>query len=160
MQNNENIKNNIAQEEEINLRKILIIALRNWYLFLIFGLLGVLGGYVYSRYSQPVYQVSTNIIVPQKTAGLGAGLDELFKNQMPNSKTDVFNQIAILKSFNINSQVAQNLNWRTSWFKKEDLSLSNLLKGKDLFSWKAYYKDEPFQIQEIPGGFNSPGIRL
>ncbi|MDP3641649.1 MAG: polysaccharide biosynthesis tyrosine autokinase [Bacteroidota bacterium] len=160
MHNNENIKNNIAQEEEIDLRKIFVTALKNWHLFLIFGLLGILGGYMFSRYSQPVYQVSTDVMIPQKSTGIGAGLEEIFKTQMPDSKTDVYNQIAILKSFEINNQVAQNLNWRTSWFKKDVFTFNNLIKGKDLLNWKSYYKDEPFQIQETPGAFNSPGVRI
>ncbi|HEY3370048.1 MAG TPA: polysaccharide biosynthesis tyrosine autokinase [Prolixibacteraceae bacterium] len=160
MQNDQIKNNNVDQEEEINLRKILVIALKNWHLFLIFGFIGLLGGYTYSRYSQQVYQLSTNIMVPQKSGGLGAGLEEMFKSQMPNSKTDVYNQIAILKSFNINNQVAQNLNWRTSWFKRDQLNLTNLGNEKDIFGWKAYYKDAPFTVFETEGTFNSPGINL
>ena len=160
MQNNEYIDSNFEQEEAINYRKILVTVLKNWHLFLIFGLLGLFGGSMYSRYSQPIYQVSTDVMVPQKSGGMGAGLEEIFKSQLPNSKTDVYNQIAILKSFEINNQVAHNLNWRTSWFKKADKTITNLFKGKDLYNWKAYYKDEPFKIQETPGAYNSPGVMI
>ena len=160
MQNKENIKSNFAQEEEIDLLKILMVALKNWYLFLIFGLLGLMGGTMYNRYSQPLYKVTSDILVPKKTGGIGAGLEEIFKSQIASDKTDVYNQMAILKSFDINNQVAYNLNWRTIWFKKADKTVTNLFKGKDLFNWKAYYKDEPFQIQETPGAFNSPDVRI
>ena len=158
MQNNEKI--NIEQEEEINLRKLFVIALKHWHLFLIFGFLGVTGGYIFSRYTRPTYQISTNIMVPQKSSGFGAGLEEMFKSQMPNSKTDVYNQIAILKSFNINNKVAQNLNWRTSWFKQNQLNFTNMWKGKDFLNWQPYYKDSPFTVMDVLGSFNSPGVKL
>lgn len=161
MQNNEQKKNNFANdEEEINLRKIFLLALRNWYLFVIFGFLGITVGYIVSRYTQPSYQVNATIFVPQKTSGIGAGLEDIFKSQLSNNKTDVFNQIEIIKSFNINNQVAQNLNWRTSWFKKDQLNWSNLGGQKDILDWKPYYKDAPFEVTEMPGVFNSPGIEL
>lgn len=79
---------------------------------------------------------------------------------MPNSKTDVYNQIAILKTFHINNQVAQKLNWRTSWFKKDQLNWAKLGEQKDLLDWKPYYKNDPFEVTETPGAFNSPGIEL
>jgi tyrosine-protein kinase Etk/Wzc len=160
MQNNENTKSNLPQEDEIDLRKIFIIILKNWHLFVIFGLLGIFGGYLFSRYSQPNYQVNATIFVPQKTTSIGAGLQDMFKSQLTNDKTDVFNQIEIIKSFNINKQVAQNLNWRTSWFRKSDLNGNNLFKGRDLFHWVAFYKDEPFFVQKKEGAFNSPNVKL
>ncbi|HAH24152.1 MAG TPA: hypothetical protein DCL77_10420 [Prolixibacteraceae bacterium] len=161
MQNNETKKiMNVQDEEEINLRRIFAIALKNWHLFVLFGLLGIVGGYIYSRYTQPSYQVNATIFVPKKTSSIGAGLEDLFKSQISNDKSDVFNQIEIIKSFNINNQVAQNLNWRTSWFKKDLLNYNNLFKEKNLLNWKAYYKDAPFMVEETQGGFNSPGIPL
>ena len=162
MQNNENENIDFGQEEEekINYRKIIMIALKNWHLFFIFGLLGVGGGYIFSRYTQPSYQVNATIFVPKKTSGIGAGLEDLFKSQISNDKTDVFNQIEIIKSFNINNQVAENLNWRTFWFNKDQLNFNNLIKAKNLLSWNAYYKDAPFVVEEKAGAFNSPGIAL
>lgn len=160
MQNNENTRNNAANEEEINLRKIFVVALKNWELFLIFGLIGLFGGYAFSRYSKPTYQVNATIFVPQKTTGIGAGLEDIFKSQLSNNKTDVFNQIEIIKSFELNNQVAQNLNWRTTWFKKDKLNWTNLSDGNDSFGWDAFYKDAPFKVSEKVGYFNSPGIKI
>lgn len=161
MQNNETKKIiSVQEEEEINLRRIFVIALKNWHLFILFGFLGIVGGYIYSRYTRPSYQVNATIFVPKKTSSIGAGLEDLFKSQLSNDKTDVFNQIEIIKSFNINNQVAQNLNWRTSWFKKDQVNFDNLFKKKNLLNWEAYYKDAPFVVEEKAGAFNNPGIPL
>lgn len=147
-------------EEEINLRKVFVLVLKNWYLFVLFGILGAAGGYLHNRYSNPTYQVQATIYVPAQKSSMGARLEDMFSSQLTGNKSEVFNQIEIIKSFSLNDQVARNLNWRTQWFKKDALSLDNLLHEKDLFEWKAYYKDEPFHVKETPGAFNSPGIEL
>ncbi len=160
MQHNDHNNTANSQEEEINLRKILYIGLNNWLLFAFCGLVGLAGGYGVSRFSQPNYQVTSTIFVPQKSSGAGKGLEDIFMSQLTNSKSEVFNQIEILKSFNLNQQVAQNLNWRTSWFKKNKLTVSNLFKARNLFSWKAFYRNVPFQIIEKNGANNQSGVRL
>lgn len=160
MEKYENIDNYFPQEENVNYRKIILVILNKWHLFVLFGLLGVFFGYLYSRYSKPNYQVNASIYVPKKSASIETGLEGLFDSQLTDSKVEVYNQIEILKSFNINYKVAQNLNWRTSWFKKEQLNWDNLIKQKDIFAWTALYKDEPFHVEEILGAFNNPGICL
>jgi tyrosine-protein kinase Etk/Wzc len=160
MQNFENFEDYFPQEEKVNYRKVLIIILRKWHWFLLFGVLGISFGYLYSRYSQPGYQTKAFIYVPPKSSGLGTGLENLFQSTfMGDRATEVYNQIEIIKSFNINYQVAQHLNWKTSWYKMDLLSLENL-KEKSLFNWAAYYKNEPFNVEIKEGAYNCPGIEL
>jgi tyrosine-protein kinase Etk/Wzc len=148
MENFDSIENLFPQEEKVNFRRVFVIVIKNWHLFFIFGLLGISGGYLFNLYSQPDYQVNAAIYAPQKSTSIGAGLEDLFKMQFSNSKSEVYNQIEIIKSFNINIQAAQNLNWRTSWHRKEGLK------------WVACYKDEPFIVKEENGSVNTPGLRL
>lgn len=158
--NNINTNNSPIEEEEINLRKIFVILLKNWYLFVIFGMLGIMGGYFASRFSHPDYQVQATIYVPAQKGGISANLEDMFTSQLSGNKAEVFNQIEIIKSFSINDQVVRNLKWRTRWFKKDKLTFNNLFNEKDIFQWKAYYKDEPFHVEEAPGAFNSPGVEI
>ncbi|HET6557966.1 MAG TPA: polysaccharide biosynthesis tyrosine autokinase [Prolixibacteraceae bacterium] len=158
--NTTNTNTSNIEEEEINLRKIFVILLKNWYLFVIFGMLGIMGGYLASRYSHPDYQVQATIYVPAQKGGISANLEDMFTSQLSGNKAEVFNQIEIIKSFNINDQVARNLNWRTKWFKRDQLSFSNLMTETDIFQWRAFYKDAPFNVEEAPGAFNSPGVEI
>jgi capsular exopolysaccharide synthesis family protein len=160
MQNNMDSVNIIAREEGLNFRKILILAQKYWYWFLIFGIMGTLTGYLVSRYSQPDYQVYATINIPQKTSSLADGFGDLSGGQLWGSSSEINTQLEFLKSFSINKQVAQNLDWRTSWYKKDKLNLNNLLDAKDVFNWRAYYKDAPFKIQETEGKMNISGIRI
>ena len=148
MENFENLENFFPQEEKINFRKVFVIMFKNWHLFVLFGILGLLGGYIYTRMTQPTYQSKAAIYSPRKSAAIGAGLEDLFKMQFTNDKSEVYNQIEIIKSFNINYKVVQNLDWRTSWFRK------------DGFIWESCYKSDPFIVQESEGLLNIPGVRI
>ena len=153
-------KDNQPHEDEINLRKVLVIALKYWYLFLIFGFLGLAGGYFYSRSTPVSYEVSTTILVPPKSKNAGAGLEQLFSSQFISSKTEAFNQIEIMRSYTINNLVAQNLDWRVSWYSRNVLNAGNLLKGKNIFSSISLYGNRPFEVEELPGATNISGIQL
>lgn len=148
MENLENFENFFPQEEKVNFRKVFVIMLKNWPLFALFGVLGLAAGYIYIRITQVVYQSKAAIYAPRKSATLGAGLEDLFKMQFTNDKSEVYNQIEIIKSFNINYMVVRNLNWRTSWF------------IKDGFIWNNCYKSEPFIVRENEGALNIPGVRI
>ena len=151
MKNNQidnlDIENFFPQEEKVNFRKLFVVILKNWHLFVLFAVLGLGGGYLYTKLTQSSYQSNAAIYAPDKNqGGVGAGLEDLFKMQLSNDKTEVYNQIEILKSFNINIQVVENLKWRTSWFKKSGLI------------WNTCYKEEPFIVEEK--GTNLPGLRI
>lgn len=128
-------------EEEIDLRKILYIILRQWYWFLLFGILGTAGAYVYNRMNVQKYTVSTTILIPEKSTGID--MKNLFEGAMNQPSNNIYNQIEIIKSYQTVSQTLLNLDWRTSWYHKE------------LFKWREVYQNLPFTI-EIPSSFVNP----
>ena len=76
-------------------------------------------------------------------------MNDLFEGALMNqNSTKINNQIEILKSsFTIN-QTMQNLNWHTSWYKKNFLL------------WNGIYKHEPFDVQETQGFVNPSGVKV
>lgn len=160
MQDFGNINSNFDMEEDVNYRKIVAIALKNWYLFLIFGFLGLFVSYLVVNYSQQNYKINATIYVPKNNAGMSGGLSDLFANQMGGTTILVFNQIEILKSFTINQQSVQKLNWKTNWYQRDKFSLNNFSIKKSIFKWNAYYKDLPFLLEEKEGSENLKGIKL
>ncbi len=160
MQTNTDPNTIFAREEKLNLRKITLIALKNWYLFVICGVLGVSGGFLYSRFSQPTYEVYTSINITQNPSSLIDGLYNMVAKQQFGAAAEINTQTEFLKSFNTNKQVVQRLGWGISWYKKDQLNWSNLIKAKNIFSWKALYKEEPFHVQEVEGKINATGIQI
>ena len=64
MRTNSNQFGEIIQEDEgLDFVNLFQKALSLWYLFLIFGLIGVSGAYVYTKIEQTLYEVETTLII-------------------------------------------------------------------------------------------------
>lgn len=142
----ESINEGIEQEMEINFKKIIYLLLRQWHWLLLFGTLGLVGAYVYNKLTKPRYSVSASILVPEKSSGMD--LKNLFEGALNQSNNNIYNQIEIIKSYYTINQTLLNLNWRTSWYKK------------DLVIWRGIYKQEPFDMQEAQNFVNPKGIAI
>jgi capsular exopolysaccharide synthesis family protein len=122
------------------------MVIRQWYWFLLFGAVGLGSAFLFNKLTKQEYSVNASILVPEKTKGLD--MKDLFDGAFDQSKTNIYNQIEILKSYYIINQTLQNLNWRTSWYKK------------DFFIWRGVYPDQPFDVQEGTGYENTAGVRI
>lgn len=147
MNNTDRLNEIIEPEETVDVRKIVYLLLRQWHWFVIFGAVGLAGAYVYTRLTKPSYSVSASILIPEKSNDMD--LKDLFNGALDDqNNTKINNQIEILKSSYTINQTLLNLHWRTSWFKKE------------LFVWHGIYKEEPFDVQELPSFINPSGIKI
>jgi tyrosine-protein kinase Etk/Wzc len=134
------------EEEEIDIKKIFYLLLRQWHWFLLFGILGFGGGYIYSRLTKQLYTSSASILVPEKSTGID--MKNLFEGALDQNNTKILNQIQIIKSYYTINQTLMNLAWRTDWYKK------------DLFIWNGIYKKEPFEVTEATNFNNLTGIPI
>jgi capsular exopolysaccharide synthesis family protein len=134
------------QEEEIDIKKIIYLLLRQWHWFVLFGVLGLGGAYVYNKLTKTKYSVVTSILVPEKSKGID--MKSLFEGAMDQGNNNIYNQIEIIKSYYTINQTLLNLNWRTSWYKK------------DFLIWRGIYKQEPFDVQEGPNFINPKGLAV
>lgn len=147
MNNNSELINDIKPREDIlTIKKIIQLVLRQWYWFALFGGIGLTAGFVYSKFTTPKYLVSTNILIPEKSQGVD--FKNMFDHSFNQPKDNIYNQIEIIKSYENISQTLLNLNWRTSWFKK------------DLFEWNGIYNREPFDVKENANFVNPSGIKI
>lgn len=137
---------NKPSEEKIDFKKIIFLLRRQWKWVALFGILGILGAYVYTKFKKPLYTVSTSILVPEKSNGLN--MQALFQGALAEPKNNIYNQIEIIRSYYTINQTLLNLNWQTSWY------------TKDLFVWKGIYKQEPFDVQEALNFINPRGIAI
>lgn len=132
------------QEEEFDVKKFIYLILRQWYWFAFFGVLGLIIAFGYTKFTKTNYEVSTSILVPEKSTGLD--MKALFQGSIDGPKNNIYNQIEIIKSYYNVNQALVNLNWRTSWY------------SKDLFIWKELYKQEPFEVKEASDFVNTTGL--
>lgn len=147
MENTDNIRKETGQDEELDIKKIIFLLLRQWPWLLLFAFLGLSGGYMYSKLTKPTYSISSSMLIPEKSKGMD--MTDLFEGAlMDQNNTKINNQIEILKSSFTISQTLQNLNWHTCWYKK------------NIFLWNGIYKHEPFDVQEPPGFVNPTGVKV
>jgi len=142
---NSNALNNI-QEEEIDIKKIIYIIIRQWYWFLLCGVIGLGGAFLFNKVTKQEYSINASILVPEKTKGVD--MKDLFDGVLDQNKNNIYNQIEILKSYYLINQTLQNLNWRTDWYKK------------DFLIWRGVYQNEPYDVQESPDFINTEGINI
>ena len=134
------------EEEEIDIKKIIYLILRQWHWFALFGAVGLMGAYGYTKFIKTKYVVNTSVLIPEKSNGFD--MQSMFQGAFNQTNTNVFNQIEIIQSYSNISQTLLNLNWRTSWYEK------------DLFVWRDIYKHEPFDVKETPNFINPGGIAI
>lgn len=146
MKDNEKYSYINKEEEKFNFKKVIFLVRRQWKWVLLFGTLGIMGAYGYTKFTKPSYEVNTTVLIPEKTNGLN--VEELFNGAIESPRNNIYNQIEIIRSYYTVSKTLLNLNWRTSWY------------AKDLFIWKGIYKKEPFDVQEPQNYLNPRGIPI
>ena len=146
IRNTDNFGEENIQEKPVDIKKILYIVFRQWYWFLAFGFLGFSSAYIFNKLTKPNFSISTSILVPEKSKGLD--MKNLFEGVLDQSNNKIYNEIEIVKSYFVISKTLLNLNWRTTWSKKEFLI------------WNGIYKQEPFDVLEPQGFINPAGIKI
>lgn len=101
----------IESSDEIDFRKIIYLALENWYLYIISFLLCVVISYVYVWYTQPVYQMSATVQVAESSDIASDILDEVIGGK----KANIENEIAILSSRSLMEKAISTLNLNVNY---------------------------------------------
>ena len=131
----QNLQRSLQTEEEntIDIKTLIIKILSYWYLFVIFGMVALMAGYVYNRYSPNVYQVSASIYVKETKMGMDA--TSMMTGMNFRSMGNVQNEIGILKSYMLAERALRHLDFNVSYYSKGRLATSEL------------YKDNPFTVE-------------
>lgn len=137
MENNKlNGRSRVQHEPEgLTLSQIKNNAIKKWYLFVIFAVLFLGVAFFINKSSQPRYKISATVLFKNDAKVLE--LFDVFQNQQRPGKPSAVlaDQIGKIKSYSLNLETAQNLNWKHSWAKKEFFSQADL------------YGDEPFELK-------------
>ena len=135
-----------GNEESSNIKNFLYRLLPKWYWFIICAFLGSLGGFIISKYTQSWYDVKTVLLVEKDSKGMGA--ENLFEGMQFGTKNNIQNYIGILKSYTLNLKTLENLDWKTSCYRKEPFSDIDL------------YGKQPFTIEFIENSNNLKGLPI
>lgn len=92
----------------------------NWYWFALSGIVGLLFGYLYVRYTAPVFNITAKVLVnDEKKGGPLSGQSELLDlGGLLGGKSSVDNEAEILKTRFLMEQVVKDLNANVEYFFK------------------------------------------
>jgi len=139
----------IDAHEKKEIKNLFLKYLKKWPWFILFCILGTGLGYFYFKNSPNTYMVSSRILIQKEDGNLNSVL--AFDNPVMaamGKKSNIENQIGILKSFTLYRKALDNLNWDYSWYRSE------LLYDAEL------YQNDPFELVIPPNGINVEEVPL
>ncbi|GHA46149.1 tyrosine protein kinase [Salinimicrobium marinum] len=121
------------QEEEINLREELSKYLRHWPWFVAGVIICLFGAFMYLRYTTPIYNTKATVIIKDEKNGnmpseMSAFADLGMLGSMGTNSIE--NEIGILRSERLMTNVARELNLHIRYFKKGEVRTTELFANK------------------------------
>ncbi|MDD4755549.1 MAG: Wzz/FepE/Etk N-terminal domain-containing protein, partial [Prolixibacteraceae bacterium] len=125
--------NNPQEEDTIDLKKIVVRFLRNWYWFLIAVIISLGLAFLYNIYMTPVYQIYSTLLVEEGNAnsplGVKGGNDPgtLFQGLgIMSSMRNINNQMEVLHSTPVIAKTLDELNFEVSYYEFGPLSAKEI----------------------------------
>jgi tyrosine-protein kinase Etk/Wzc len=128
-----------ADNDDIDLRRYIGLFLSNWYWFALTLFIAGLLAYFINNYSEKIYTVTASLLIKDDERGTDmTGLDNILSgSNIFRSQQNLQNEIGILKSFDVNFKVMQEL---------PDFHTTIFLIGRRSIAEQREYKSAPFYI--------------
>jgi len=120
-----------GEEQSVDIKQLIYICLSHWYLFAICVFVALAIGFVVNRYKASVYQTSGTVLIKSDQA-----FDPtLLMTNLNMGKSNVENEMAILKSYSLMERTIKKMNLEVSYYEKGRFVTSEL------------YKTAPFTVE-------------
>ena len=118
----------IGQEEEsgVNLWDLVSLFIKHWKWIALGLLVAILGASIYLRYTTPVYNVTSTVILKEEQSGSVSQMGQIDELAMLGAVTNVDNEIFILQSRSLIRSVINRLNLHTSYIVKGRIKETDL----------------------------------
>ncbi|MDO8965714.1 polysaccharide biosynthesis tyrosine autokinase [Algoriphagus sp.] len=136
----------VNQEDEIDLKVILFNYLQYWPLIIAFAFLGLLSAFLFNRLTTPIYKVESTVIVKDDNASLGSDLFESAGLMGLQGKSNIENEIGILKSFSLAQATLDQLNLNVKYYKED------FLKKTESYGNFPIYVNADWTKSQVVGG--------
>ena len=134
-------------DQEFNIRQQIERYLTNWKWFLISALVFLTLGYLYLRYSTPIYNISATVLIKDdRKGGLASELGSFSEiASLSGVKSNVDNELEVLKSRSLVEKTVRDLNLNISYFADGRVITSELYKNSPI---KAQFFDKSEFFEE------------
>ena len=138
-------RNNVTPqqpEEEVNIQELLFRYLIHWPWFVASVLFCVICAFAYLKVATPIYNVSATVLIKDEDKGGGATmaseLEKMGLGGMMNTKSNVDNEVEVLKSKSLALEVVEQLNLYVSY------------RNEDSWISKEMYRTSPVLVSLTP----------
>ncbi len=129
--------------DDIDLMRYVSLFLSNWLWIAAALFLALAIAYLYNRYSQRLYSVtSTLLIKEQQTTGAIANMEQIFAGNVYNPYPNLEDEVAILKSYTLNYRVIEEM---------PELHVAYVPVGRNGIQGQRTYLTSPFVLKKISG---------
>ncbi len=123
-------------DDEIDLRVLFQEIRRNWHYFLFSIILFSIGALLYIRFTLPVYEARSSVLV-KDTKNTSKNIEDIFTGDLFGNTKNIATEIGILKSRSILDETIRELNLGVSYFSNSPLFKLPL------------YKNHPFSVEAL-----------
>lgn len=105
--------------------------LRRWYIYLFFGLLSMTMAYFYYKQKQPVYAITSKLMIRERKQEYGPAEDLLQKNlNFSATSEEAINEIQLLTSYSLMTSIVEKLGFEKQYIWK--------VKGKEFEAYQGF----------------------
>ncbi|GAB5522699.1 MAG: tyrosine-protein kinase [Roseivirga sp.] len=126
------MSDNTTEVDDLDIKYWLFRILSYWYLFVLALVLSTGAAFLYLRYTQKTYKVSSSILVADESSSNDLNLDVLSGlsgGRRPQGSLGIESQISILKSFDLIQSTLKTLNFQVSYHTRGDLRDNEVFSG-------------------------------
>lgn len=135
-------------EEQIDLKELLFKYLRFWPYILVCAFLGVFCAVLVNRYATPIYRIEASVVVNDEPSGtLGQDIFESAGLSIP--KSNVENEIGILKSYTLAFEALNSLNFNVFYYK------DGFIKKTEIYGNSPFLVEADWKHPQLVGGMFS-----
>ena len=143
------LKKNNQQEDEFQILNVFRDILRKWHYFLIAGVLFTGLALLYVRFTLPVYQASSSILIDDENSS-PANVTDLLSSDLFGTNLNLPTEIGILRSRTVLQETIKRLNletqyWSTTSYPSQPLYPKSPIKV-EVDTFIREYKDLPFSV--------------
>lgn len=140
-----------VRDNSLDIKRYLSLFLSNWYWFAGFLFIAISIAYLFNRYSEEIYVVSSTLLIKDEQLGGGPRSESFLPGtDFFRSRQNINNEIGVLKSFTLNRRVIDSL---------PDFHITYVGIGKRNIAEKRLYNNAPFVV--IPdSAVQQPGGRI
>ncbi|HYQ58967.1 MAG TPA: hypothetical protein VEP89_16610, partial [Draconibacterium sp.] len=148
MEKIEEIISLIDSQEKKETKNIFLKYLKKWPWFVLLSVIGTGAGYYIYKNSPNTYKVQSKILIKKEDNSLSSVFSANNPIMALGKQANIENQVGILRSYTLYRKALKNLNWETSWYRKE------LLYDAEL------YKQPPFELKIPPNAINAKNTSI